>query len=185
LFSLCIGLVSTVLGGMLAGQMVVVTAQILETVGEDGPLMEALSAALLGVIQGLITVQIPWFLLGAVMGVAGAAGLALSAGRAAADRYGWPGTVGAVLGAGVGAFVGSLSHGGVSSVTKDQVYDSGLWSRGRQLGCCGPLTTGTGVASWGSEAQEKDGSRHSWSREAEARPRRSVSGRLAERRADD
>ncbi|CAL8253599.1 unnamed protein product [Arctogadus glacialis] len=115
LFRLCIGLVSTVPGGVLTGQMMVVTAQILETVGEDGPLMEALGLTLLGIIKGMITVLDPWPLLGAVMGVAGAAGLALSAAGTEAHCYGQAGRVGAMLGATVGAFLGSWSYGGVSS----------------------------------------------------------------------
>ncbi|XP_059916246.1 uncharacterized protein LOC132464088 [Gadus macrocephalus] len=88
-----------------------------QTGGANKMCVGALSsgAALLGIIQEMIPVLDPWPLLGALMGVAGAAGLALSAGRAAADRYGRAGTVGAVLGAGVGAFVGTLSLGGVSS----------------------------------------------------------------------
>ncbi|XP_056451029.1 uncharacterized protein LOC130386250 [Gadus chalcogrammus] len=71
--------------------------------------------AILSLIKGMITVLDPWPLLGVLTGVAAAAGLDLSVAGTAAGRYGWPGTVGAVLGAGVGAFLGSFSLGGVSS----------------------------------------------------------------------
>lgn len=74
----------------------------------------ASGSALLTIIMGALPVLGPGPSLGALMGVAGAAGVALSAAGAEADSCGPAGKVGAMLGAGVGAALGSRFHGGLS-----------------------------------------------------------------------
>ncbi|KAG7520756.1 hypothetical protein JOB18_035796 [Solea senegalensis] len=80
-------------------------------------------AAVLSIIKWALPALGPGASIGAVMGVTGAVGVSLSAAATATDhygklidRYGLVGRLGVVMGAGVGAFLTSCAHSGLSGV---------------------------------------------------------------------
>lgn len=80
-------------------------------------------AAVLGVIELALHVLGPGPTIGALMGVAGAVGVSLSAAGAATDQYGqvvdhygFVGRLGVTVGAAVGAFLSSCAHSGLSGI---------------------------------------------------------------------
>ncbi|XP_071331596.1 uncharacterized protein [Trachinotus anak] len=74
-------------------------------------------AAVLGAIKAALPVLGPGPTIGALMGLAGAVGVSLAAGAAAAaDHYGLWGRLGVTVGAAVGAFLSSCAHSGLSGM---------------------------------------------------------------------
>ncbi|XP_040920829.1 uncharacterized protein LOC121199884 isoform X4 [Toxotes jaculatrix] len=83
----------------------------------------ASGGAVLGAIKLALPVLGPGPTIGALMGVAGAAGVSLSAAGAVTNRYGqavghygWVGWVGVTVGAAVGTFLSSCAHSGLSGM---------------------------------------------------------------------
>lgn len=80
-------------------------------------------AAVLGVIELALHAIGPGPTVGALMGVAGAVGVSLSAALAATDHYGravghyrFVGRLGVIVGAAIGAFLSSCAHSGLSGI---------------------------------------------------------------------
>lgn len=80
-------------------------------------------AAVLGVIELVLHAVGPGPTVGALVGVAGAVGVSLSAALAATDHYGqavghygFVGRLGVIVGAAVGAFLSSCAHSGLSAI---------------------------------------------------------------------
>ncbi|XP_071331598.1 uncharacterized protein [Trachinotus anak] len=72
--------------------------------------------AVLAAIKAALPVLGPGPTIGALTGVAGAVGVSLAAGAAAADNYGLWGRLGVTVGAAVGAFLSSCAHSGLSGM---------------------------------------------------------------------
>ncbi|XP_071331602.1 uncharacterized protein [Trachinotus anak] len=76
----------------------------------------ASGGAVLAAIKAALPVLGPGPSIGALTGVAGAVGVSLAAGAAAADHYGLWGRLGVTVGAAVGAFLSSCAHSGLSGM---------------------------------------------------------------------
>ncbi|XP_040920812.1 uncharacterized protein LOC121199884 isoform X2 [Toxotes jaculatrix] len=117
-----VGVLTSQMGAVVIGMSLFVSWQS-GGAGKTCASAAASGGAVLGAIKLALPVLGPGPTIGALMGVAGAVGVSLSAAGAATNcygqavgHYGWVGWVGVTVGAAVGAFLSSCAHSGLSGM---------------------------------------------------------------------